>query len=72
MEKQIYSSREEFESRNPYVLVNLETVDGRMIVAIVKSFTNKKTAFRYLEKFGNGKQEIMTRKQFMREALFAS
>lgn len=68
----MYSSREEYERRNPYVLVNFEEVDCRMIVSIVKSFTNKKTAFRYLEKFGNGKQEIMTRKQFMREALFAS
>lgn len=67
----VYSSKEEFERKNPYVLVNFETVDSRSIATIVKSFTNKKTAMRYLENFGNGKQEIMTRKKFMSEALFA-
>ena len=60
----MYSSREEYERRNPYVLVNFEEVDCRMIVSIVKSFTNKKTAFRYLEKIreweaGNNDKEAI-------------
>jgi len=64
-----YSSKEEFETKNAYVLVTFETRDNKTIATIDKSFTNKKSAQRYFEKHGHNHQEVMTRKQYMKNAL---
>ena len=64
----IYSSKEEFERKNPYVLVTFEVIDGSTFAKIAKSFTNKRTADLYYENYGHRKQEVMTRKKYNREA----
>ena len=64
-----YNSKEEFEAKNPYVLVTFETRDNETIATIEKSFTNRKSALRYFEEHGHNKQEVMTRKQYMKNAL---
>jgi len=64
-----YNSKEEFEAKNPYVLVTFETYDNKTVATIEKSFTNRKSAQRYYEERGHNKQEIMTRKQYMKNAL---
>ena len=63
-----YSSKEEFEAKNPYVLVQFETIDNRTFTSIVKSFTNKKSADKYFENYGNRGQEVMTRRKYDNEA----
>lgn len=67
--QKFYSSKEEFEAKNPYVLVQFETRNGSTIATIEKSFTNKKSADKYFENYGNRGQEVMTRKQYMKNAL---
>ena len=63
-----YSSKEEFEAKNPYVLVQFETMNNRTFTSVVKSFTNKKSADKYFEKYGNMGQEVMTRRKYDNEA----
>jgi hypothetical protein len=68
MKTTIYSSKEEFERKNPYVLVAFEVMDDQTFSKIEKSFTNKKTAERYNEQFFHNKLEVMTRKKYNKEA----
>lgn len=63
-----YSSKEEFERKNPYVLVTFEVIEGQTFASIAKSFTNKKTADKYYENYGHRKQEVMTRTKYNKEA----
>ena len=63
-----YSSKEEFEAKNPYVLVQFETIDNSTFTSVVKSFTNKKSADKYFEDYGNRGQEVMTRRKYDNEA----
>lgn len=63
-----YSSKEEFEAKNPYVLVQFEVYDNQTFSSIVKSFTNKKSADKYFENYGNRGQEVMTRRKYENEA----
>ena len=63
-----YSSKEEFERKNPYVLVTFEVIEGQTFASITKSFTNKKTADKYYENYGHRKQEVMTRTKYNKEA----
>lgn len=62
--KKTYSSKESFEAKNPYVLVQFETQDQRTIATIEKSFTNKKSADKYFENYGNRGQEVITRNKY--------
>lgn len=63
-----YSSKEEFEKKNPYVLVTFEVINGSTYATITKSFSNKRTADLYYENYGHRNQEVMTRKKYNREA----
>ena len=63
-----YSSKEEFEKKNPYVLVTFEVINGSTYATITKSFSNKRAADAYYEKYGHRKQEVMTRVKYNREA----
>ena len=63
-----WASKEEFEAKMPYVLVQFETINDSTYSSITKSFSNKKSADRYFEKYGNRGQEVMTRRKFNREA----
>ena len=64
----IYSSKEDFETKNPYVLVSFETINGTTFPTIDKSFSNKKSADKYYREKGTKNQEVMTRRKFNKEA----
>ena len=64
------SRKEEFEAKNPYVIVVFEIHDNKTIATIEKSFTNKKSANKYLDDHcANSHYEVMTRNQYMKNAL---
>jgi len=68
----MYNSKKEFERLNPYVLVHFETIKGKTIATIDKSFTNRKTAERYKENNNLGSNfEVMTRTYFEKNALMS-
>ena len=67
----IYSNKDDFETKNPYVLVSFETINGSSFPAIDKSFINKKSADKYYREKGTKNQEVMTRRKFNKEALMA-
>ena len=68
-----YNSKEEFESKNPYVIAEINVYDGKTNTTEYKGFRTKKQAEAYLEKnlFGSTSHEVMTRRKFNNEAIFA-
>jgi hypothetical protein len=63
MKTRSYFSQEEFEKKNPYVIVEAPHYDGRKcaFAQITGGYTNKKTAEKVVEETGGGR--VMTRKQ---------
>lgn len=64
--KHVYSSKDEFDKKNPYVLVFFDP--QYKVPTIEKSFTNKKAALNYSQG-ATGNHQVMTRKQY--EALIS-
>jgi len=67
MKTNIYSSKEEFEAKHPYVLVEFNTYENQTIATVFKSFTSKKVGENYIINNGLSRAsnlDLMTRTKY--------